>query len=383
MKRRIYVIAAVAAAVVAAGVSFWLPRMAHERTAARPTATTPAESSGDSLSFPAGAPQLAFLTSEAAVLEAEPLLEALPGRIAYDENVTARVSAPLAGRVDRIVVSLGQRVARGALLATIDAPEYAQAQADAKRTELEVKQKRQVFERAKLLFDGEVIPRRDFEAAETDLREAEVERTRAKRRLESLAQGFANEGGELPLLAPVSGIVTERAINPGTRVGPDTAAPLFVITDPVNLRVIVDVPEQHLGVLRLGQGVAVEVDAYPGRRFEAIVVHVGDVLDANTRRVQIRCKLGNPDGLLKPEMYARVTPLSATDKRVRVPSSALVTAGVRHHVFVETRPGVFTRRPVTPATQGRDFAYLKDGVAPGERVVTSGALLLDAEMQGR
>lgn len=374
----------VSAVILVVSAAAWtLPRMSGEPPAARPQPTAPSESNGTTLRFPAGAPQLAFLRTSDAILDAEPLLEALPGRIAYDEDRTARLGAPMAGRVTRIAATLGTRVRRGDLLAVIASPEYAQAVSDVRRAELEARHKGQAFDRARVLFEGEVMPRREFESLETDLREAEVELGRARRRLELLSSGGPAENGELPIRAPLAGVVTERSINPGTLVGPDTAQPLFVISDPENLRVVIDVPEQHIGVLRTGQHVSVEVDAYSGRRFDATVVYVGDVLDPASRRIQVRCRIDNAGRLLKPEMYARVTPvMEAQSPRVRVPIAAIVTAGVNSYVFVETRPGQFERRQVTASTQGREFAYLRSGVAAGERVVVSGASLLNSELQG-
>lgn len=384
MKRRTALVAGCLAAGVAMAGVLWYPSMnTTQREADRPVDAAPAMASPDTLRFAAGAPQLAFLESATAELHAEPLTDALPGRIAYDEDRTARVSVPVDGRVSRILVNLGDPVVRGAPLAHIEAPDYAQAAADVARDELELQRARQAFDRAKLLYDGGVTPRKEFESAEIGLREAEVELSRARRRQVALSQGGVGQDGVFVLRAPVDGVITERTINPGTLVGPGTADPLFVISDPTRLRVIVDVPEQQISALAKGQRASVEVDAYPGKVFEAEVIHVGDVLDAATRRLQVRARIDNADRLLKPEMYARVLPLaSGNAQRVRVPNTAVVTAGVKNYVFVERAPGEFQRRLVVPSAQGREFTFLKSGIAPGERVVASGALLLQSELQG-
>lgn len=383
MKRGPVIAGVVVALAVIAGGVLWVQLRPGGGSHTRPEPLAPARTDAGRIIFPPSAPQLAFLAVDTATLAAEPLLDALPGRIAYDEDRTARIRAPLAGRVDRIEVSLGARVRRGTVLAVLEAPEYAQALADLKRDELEVKQRRQVFERARLLFEGEVMSRREYEAAETDFQEAEVELTRARRRLQALAPGGAGDSGQLVLRSPIDGVVTERFINPGTLVGPDGGDPLFVVSDPLVLRVVVDVPEQHIGALRAGQTVSLEVDAYPGRSFDGTVLHVGDILNPATRRVQVRCRVANPDSLLKPEMYARVAAHATGDsRRVRIAAAALVTAGVGTYAFVEERPGQFVRRAVQVSTQGREFVYLKSGVEAGERVVIKGALLLNSELQG-
>lgn len=373
----------VVVAVVAVAVRLYLRADETATNTQRPEETTAAAVNGTVLRFAPGAVQLSYLKIQPAELFPEAVIEALSGRITYDENRTSRVSAPIAGRVESISVQLGAKVAAGQALASIDAPDYAQAIADAKRDELEVRQKRLVFDRAKLLYDGGVMPRKEYESAETDLREAEVELGRARKRLEALGQRAVSASGQFVLRSPVAGIVTERAINPGSLVGPDTAKPLFVVSDPEHLWVVVDLPEQSLSSLTVGQSATVEVDAYPGKVFNATVANVGDVLDPTTRRVQVRCAIDNAERLLKPEMYARITPLASNRvKRVRLPNAALVTLGVTSYVFVEREPGVLERRKVVPSLQGRDFTYLKEGVQPGERVVTSGTLLLNSELQG-
>lgn len=382
MKRNTVIATGVVVAAVAAGAAWFVPRMTPEKPESRPEPTAAAASNGNTLRFPAGAPQLAFLKVAAVEPAPEPLVDALPGRIAYDENHTARVSPSIGGRITRIHVELGDRVARGAPLAVIDAPDYSQALADLERDELELKQKRQVHERTRRLFEGGVIARKELEAAETDLREAEVELGRARRRLQALGQNGAERDGQFVLRAPIAGVVTERSINPGTLVGPDSDKPLFVVSDPAHLRVVVDVPEQRIGALRTGQQALVEVDAYPGRSFPARIIHVGEVLDASTRRVQVRGEVDNSERLLKPEMYTRVTPIAAdAPLRVRVPNGAIVTAGVTAYVFAERGAGVFERRAIVVATQGREFTYVKEGLTAGDRIVVSGALLLESELQ--
>jgi cobalt-zinc-cadmium efflux system membrane fusion protein len=165
-------------------------------------------------------------------------------------------------------------------------------------------------------------------------------------------------------------------------VRPDLAAPLFVITDPTRLWVIADLPERALAKVAVGHSASVEVDAYPDQRFDAIIERVGEVVDPATRRVPLRLRVGNPDRRLKPEMYARVRLLAdAARSAVRVPNSALVTSGVYSYVFVETEPGVFARRKVSLAFEDRDWVYVADGLAVGDRVVTAGALLLNSELQ--
>lgn len=335
------------------------------------------------LRYPPTAPQLNFLKIQQVESLPEPLLDPLNGRITYDENHTARVSTPITGRVVAIRAQPGDTVAAGQPLLEVDSPDYAQALADVNKTSADLRQKQTAYRRARELVDAEVIARKDYEAAQADLAQAEAEHNRAIARFNNLTQGKGTRDQRFVLRAPISGIVSERKVNPGSEVRPDAQDPLFVITDPIHLWVIIDLPERLLGAVRTGQGVVVEVDAYPNERFAAKVASIGEVLDPATRRVQVRCVLDNPKRLLKPEMYARVTPLADGDTKLpRVPNSALITEGLYNFIFVEKEPGVFEKRRVTLGLQGRTESYVKQGLKEGERIVTVGPLLLNSELAG-
>jgi cobalt-zinc-cadmium efflux system membrane fusion protein len=334
------------------------------------------------LRFAPGAPQLSMLRIVEAPFVAVPLAEPLNARIAYDESRTARVSVPVAGRIVELRRQLGDVVAAGELLAVIDAPELGAALSDEAKSAAEVRRRAQALSRARDLYAGEVLPRKDLESAEADLAQAEAEAARARMRLANLNPGGARPLGErLRLTAPVGGVVTERRANPAMEVRPDLADPLFVITDPRWLQVAIDLPESTLAKLAPRQPIAVEVDAFPGLSFRGRVERVSPVVDPALRRVQARASVSNPDGLLRPEMYARVTLLPSEDRNaVRVPNGALVTEGLQHYVFVERETGVLVRRRVELAQQDREYSYVSEGLARNERVVSSGALLLESEL---
>jgi cobalt-zinc-cadmium efflux system membrane fusion protein len=126
--------------------------------------------------------------------------------------------------------------------------------------------------------------------------------------------------------------------------------------------------------------VNVENDAYPGDSMHARIVQIGQVVDPNTRRVVARARIDNEQGKLLPEMFVRAFVLQDAGHAVRVPNSALVTRGLYSYVFVESAPGRFERRRVELSLRGADSSFVTRGLAPGEKVVVAGALLLDAEV---
>lgn len=336
------------------------------------------------LRFSQDAPQLAYVHIEQVDEVAEPVSDPLAGRITYDEDVTARVSSPIAGRVVRLQAKPGDSVKAGQPLLWLDSPDYGAAVADLQKADAGLRQKDQAYQRAKTLFEGQVLARKDLEATEADLAQARAEYARAKGRMKNLTLVDPHGADSTFMLrAPISGMVVDRQVNPGTEVRPDAPNPLFVITDPAHLWVVVDLSERELGKVHRGQAVRVEADAYPGLFLETRIDAVGEVLDPATRKIQARCLLANPKFNLKPEMFARVTLLSDSNSKViQIPNTALITEGLHHYVFVEKAPGELEKRPVTLSHQGQETSVVADGLTAGTRIATRGALLLNSELAG-
>jgi len=383
-KRDKKVVLLVVVLAIAAGSGYWGWQKFHVPQAETTMEKSAARTASDTLHFPADAPQLAFLRITPVEDFPEPLMDALNARIAYDDNYTARVFSAVAGRVVKIAAEAGQQVKAGDPLLWIDSPDYAMGASDILKADADLLRKKGAYERAKLLFDAQGLARKDLESAEADWRLADAEAQRAKARMKNLSSNvIATVGGKFILRAPIDGIVSERQVNAGSEVRPDATNPLFVITNPKHVWVVVDLPEQQIGKVRVGQSIAVEVDAYPNEVFPGKVTIISETLDPVMRRFQVRCDVDNSQHKLKPEMFARISPILDNKSRLpRVPNSALFTQGLYSFIFVEKSPGVLQRRRVTLGLQDADFTYIKEGLHAGERVVTSGAILLNSELSG-
>ncbi len=361
-----------------AGYVLWQKSHAPEKVAAKPAL----HKTSDTLRFDAHAPQLDFIRISEVEAMPEPLAEPLNARVSYDDNRTARVFSPITGRVVRILADVGAHVKAGDGLMILDAPDYAQAVADVSRADADLELKQQTYARAKLIYDAKGLAQKDLESAKSDVREAQAEAVRASARLANLT-GHAPAGAQYVLRSPQAGVVSERQASPGSEVVADAASPQFVITDPAHVWVQVDLPEQEMDKLKVGQSVLAQVDAYPTETFSGKVTAISGALDPVTRRMQVRCEIGNPALKLKPEMYAQITPIADFRSSLpRIPNTAIFTRGLYSYVFVEQSPGVLQRRKVALGLQGYPYSYVREGLKAKERIVTSGALLLNAELAG-
>ncbi|HZX33586.1 MAG TPA: efflux RND transporter periplasmic adaptor subunit [Rhodocyclaceae bacterium] len=371
--------AAVGVLIAIGGSTAW--RVVHSKPA---LAEEKPKAPANHLVLAEDASQLAFLKMEPAAAATLPASDPMNAKLQLADDLTARIFPPLGGRVISLQAAIGDKVAAGAPLAVIDAPDFGQAIADLRKAEADVALKNKALARSQTLFDGEVLSRRELEASEADAHAARAESERARLRLANLAPAGSHiDGQRLVLRAPLAGYVVDRQANPGTEVRPDAQNPLFVISNLQRLWLTIDLPEKAAALARPGADVHFAVDAYPGVDFSARIDRVGAMVDPNTRRIPVRAVVDNADGRLKPEMYARATVSEASAAQaIRLPVGALLTGGLGAHLFIQTGPREFERRPVAVARQDAEFAYLtpESAVKPGDKVVVRGALLLASEL---
>jgi membrane fusion protein, heavy metal efflux system len=347
---------------------------------AKPIAAEPTiAASQDTLHFGPNADQLNYLEIAPVAELVLPTLHSLPGKLTFDEDRTVRVSSPVNGRVAELLAQPGASVKAGDVLAWLDSPDFAQARADARKAQADLAMKQRALSRTSELNKLGVLSQKDLEGAVADETAARAELERADSVLKNLDPGSTDK--RYALRAPIPGIVVERAINPGMQVRTDASSPLFIVSDPSRLWTTFELAEQDIGKIHDRQPLRLQVDAYPDKTFTGRIVFIGAALDPLTRRISVRGAVENTDRLLKPEMFARISPLDQSGhKVVGVPNSALVSAGLQHYVFVEETPGTLKRRGVQVGIIGDDVAYIVSGLTPNERIVTRGAVLLNAEL---
>jgi len=334
--------------------------------------------------FPSGSRQLAALTVEAAE-GSRPTALHFPGRLTWDENVTVRVFPEFSGRVVSISAEVGQTVARGDRLARIASPDYGQAQADAHKATGDFILAERTVRRTRELFGHGAAARKDVESAEAEYARSKAEKQRAESRLALYGETATSIDHLYALRSPLAGVVAERKLNPGQEVrsdqmlanAPQFFAPLFIITDPSRMWIVLDVAEADVGRFQRGQLLHIESQMVPDRTFEAVIDWISQFVDPTTRTFHVRGIVDNAQKLLKVETFVNVTLTSAATDGVDVPDSAVFLDGDKFFVYREEGPGHYRRREVTVATQHDGKAVVMAGLRVGDHVVTHGCMLLE------
>lgn len=342
------------------------------------------------LELPEGSPTLAHLqTDRVAVRPIRTTLKAQAGKILANENRLAQLSARVPGHIVAVYANLGDRVKEGDRLLLLDSPAFAAAQLEYRKARNTLSVTEKALERATALLDRGAIgvgeqQRRDadYKNVRADLHEAEeklhllgmTEREIQRLAAETLPHA---EVARVTLRAPFTGEVIERNATIGEVIDPNKT--LFTVADLSTVWVRADFPEQQAGRLKTGFPVEVRVSAYPDTIFRGAITYVGAVIDPATRTVTARADVANPDGQLRPEMFAEVTLVTDEQSVLSVPRAAVQQVGSRTVVFVVRGPRRFESREVTVGQTSSEYIQVVAGITSGDEVVTQGSYALKSE----
>ncbi len=329
------------------------------------------------------------LTGQVGRAEVRETLRA-PGRIEVDETRMARIGSPVAGRVTDLEATVGQDVRRGQVLATLNSTELSTAQLGFLKAQSIRLQALRATERAQRLLAADVIGTAEVQRRQSELTQAEAELNAASDQLKVLGMSAAAIGrlaetgtitSRTQIAASVSGTVIERKVTEGQMVQP--ADSMFVIADLSNVWVVADIPEQGAGLVRVGEPAAAEVAALPGGVLHGRLTFVSPTVNPETRTVRARMDLSNGERMFKPAMLANVLIDGRPQKRLVVPSAAIVREDNRDFVFAQTGKDAYRLRAVSLGLEFEGRRVVLEGVAEGDTIVVEGAFHLNNERKRR
>ena len=349
----------------------------------------------------ASAPEPLAITT--AVVESRPLDRFLrvTGSLTADEQ--AEVSAETAGRVVATPVERGTRVTEGTLLVRISASETSaqleEAEANAAQIEarlglapgapfnpdtvpdvMNAKANLHLaeaeFNRIKSLLDQKVVSQSEYDQRLTQVEAARQQHQAARNAAEQSYRSLQAARARITLAkksvadtlvrAPFAGVVAERLVSAGDYVSRGTKVATVVRVDP--LRVELTIPEQSVSLVKMGQLVRLSVDAYPGKEFTATIRFVSPSLRSDQRALTVEAVTANPDGLLKPGLFATaLIKQTISAPGLLVPATAVETVAGTSRVFVVKNDRI-EERIVTLGEKVDSLVELTSGVAADEVV---------------
>ncbi|MGH9367088.1 MAG: efflux RND transporter periplasmic adaptor subunit [Thermoanaerobaculia bacterium] len=290
------------------------------------------------------------------------------GRVTFDETLLYQIHPKFEGYVEELYVNYtGKPVRKGQPLLSIYSPDL-----------LATQQEYLLAHRARQQLAGSSNPDLSRGAADLhdsarqrlllwDIRPADIERLEKTGRPQKA----------LTLYSPVDGFVMTKNAVQGARVMPSDT--LFEIAGLHHVWVLADVYESEVPFVRVGQTGRMSLSYLPDRTWTGKVTFIAPVLNEKTRTVKVRLEFSNPDKALKPGMYAEVLLERPLGQVLTVPESAVLTTGTRCIVFVAKGNGRFEPREVKTGAKVDSYYEIREGIEPGEDVVTQANFLVDSE----
>ncbi len=306
-----------------------------------------------------------YVFSEAVKSEV-PVELTMPGRLTFNAEKSKVISARAAGRVERIVAFDGAQVQMGSPVLEMYSPDFISAQQEyllsSKTTKILESNKAlgDLLSDARITQDAAANRIRNLGAGDGDIKN--LERT-------------GKTQTNLVVRSPIDGVVVKRAVEPGAFA--NIGDVLTTLADPKALWFLGNVYEQDIAKIQKGQTITLRTEAYPGKVFTAKTNFIAPTIDPDTRALVIRCDVDNPDGLLRPDMFASGKLQVGSTQAVVLPQTAIVRVREMRYVIIKTAADTFRRFAVKGYDlDGKQFA-VTDGVDPGMQVLTDGAVLLN------
>jgi cobalt-zinc-cadmium efflux system membrane fusion protein len=309
------------------------------------------------------------------------------GAIDFNQDRAVPVYPSYQGKIVEVFVRLGDAVEKGQALYTLESPDLMTASSTLITTQATYEANRKALDRARRLAQTQGISTQTVEQAEA----AEIASEGALRAARAALRVYGKSDDEIakmaarheidPLLvvkSPITGRVTARVAQPGLLAQPGTAPAPLTVADLSTMWMNANVAEVDSPLFRKGQAVSVKVAAFPDKAFRGVISVLGATIDPATHTQIVRVEVADPNHELRPGMMATyVIETGAAQESLAVPAAGVVREGDgSFYVWVTQDERRFERRKVSVGLLQAGYDQILEGVKPGERVVTKGAVFL-------
>jgi cobalt-zinc-cadmium efflux system membrane fusion protein len=306
----------------------------------------------------------------------------LTGAVAYNSFRTTPVITQVSGPVSRVVVVPGQKVTQGDPMLYVASPDYSQLRTNFLKAKSAYSLAQMAFARAQDLYQHHAIAEQTLEQAESAEVQASGDLVAAQAALKVMgvidpdALVKAPPSFEVPVKAPIGGLVVEQDVSAGQLIQPGITQ-CFMISDVSTVWVLVNVYQKDLPYVRVGDQVAIQTDTYP-EVFHGRIAYVAASLDPSTRTLQARIETNNPGEKLKKDMYVVATVNAGTIQDAIALPDAAVLRDTENQPFVYAAASAdqFGRRSVTLGESLNGQTQITSGLKAGDRVIGNGSLFL-------
>lgn len=298
----------------------------------------------------------------------------LVGKVVPDENQVIKVFPLVGGNVEEVNVELGDNVSKGQKLATIRSGEVAdfERQMIQAQSDLLIAQKN--LSSTEDLYESKLVPERDAITARQMVDKAQAEVNRMKEVFSIYGLGKSTN---YTVKSPINGFIISKNVNRGMQLRSDNSESMFTVGQIADVWVMANVNESDIPRIKLGMAADVRTISFPDQVFKGKVDKIYNVLDPESKAMQIRIQLTNNDLKLKPEMHATVSlNFDEGGQMQAIPSQSIIFDRSKNWVMVFHSRTQIETRPVEVYRSLANRAYIKSGLKNGERVISKNQLLV-------
>jgi len=301
----------------------------------------------------------------------------LSGEVDFNDNQVIKIFPNASGRVETVLVSLGDKVKKGQTLAIIKSADIVGDYADLASVKNDAAMAEKELNNEEHLYQSGISSEKDYIRSKIEYQKAFDAVRKAQVQIAINGGGKTKAGGTYVISSPVDGYVVEKNIAAGSFIRNDNSQNLFTVSNMQNVWVWANVFETDIQKIKEGEPAIVTTLAYPGKVFYGHVDQVNSVLDPASKAMKIKIVLPNPGMLLKPEMFTTITLDEKEDqKALSIPTNALIADNGKNFVVVYKDRNHVSVRQVTPLKVDPSITYIQSGLAEGELVISKNQILL-------
>ena len=303
------------------------------------------------------------------------------GSIAFDQKKVDKVYSFVSGNVVDVRADLGAFVQKGQTLATVQSGDVSGVLKDQNIARASYDIAKRNADNTEQLYKTKFSSENDLVNARKQLEIASAELERSTQVLKLYGGASVGKQSVFTVKAPESGYVVERNVNPNMQIRSDNTDPLFTISNLDQVWVLINIYESDIQAVKQGQQVDITTPAYPGKVFTGKIENISQVVDNDSKVLQARVVLPNPDGMLKPDMFCTVKlHIEKPEKLLAVNPVSVIFSQDRYFVIKQIKEGEYKPVPVEILKNTSKYMYIKGDLKHGDRIVTEGALMLFSEL---
>jgi len=289
----------------------------------------------------------------------------------------AEIAAPFAGRVLKSFIKLGQKVNAGAPIFEISSPDYFNAQKEYFDAKQEFRQAELNLKRQQELLKNGVGVRREMEEAETEftIKKSALSNASAALKIYNINPDKTVLGQPLTVVSPIRGEILTNTIVIGQYLKED-AEPIAIVAELSKVWIVGQVKEKDINFIRTMDDVDIRLAAFPDKPLHGKIFHVNEIVNEETRSVEVLIECENPNHDLKPGMYVTVLFKDMPQRSILIPSKAIFQKEEQQFVFVKINDSQFEKRKIETAGTSNGQVIVTAGLHAGEVIVSEGGSLM-------